>query len=396
MKLLVCNANRAARGGAETYLRDVLPQLSARGHRLGLLFESESADGDRIDESGVCDPTWALTPATREDVWAGVRAWQPDAVYNHGLADTEFEARLTRYPVVYFLHNYVGTCLGGFKRHAWPAPRPCTRTLGLGCLAHYYPHRCGGLNPLVMLGNYPRRHRVLAMLRRCAVLQVASTAMREEYLRHGFPSEQVVLNPLFPTGRQPDPDPPAPRDRTGAVVLAGRLTEVKGGEYLVRALHRARLRAGYDPPLRLDVVGDGPELPRLKALAGQHGVPATFYGWLNAAGVQTLMRQADLLAMPSLWPEPFGLLGIEAGCVGLPAVGYAHGGIPDWLAEGVSGALAPSPPTVDGLADAIVRALTDPDHYQRLRVGAWETARRFTPERHVERLETAFRAAAAA
>jgi glycosyltransferase involved in cell wall biosynthesis len=249
---------------------------------------------------------------------------------------------------------------------------------------------------LVPLLNYRRQQRVLAMLRRCARLLVGSAAMRDEYLRHGFPPDRVVLNPPFPTSHRPDPHPPAPRPRTGAVLLAGRLTGVKGGDYLIRALHRIRQRTADGPPLRLDVAGDGPEWPRLRALAEQLGVPTTFHGWLDAAGVQALMRQADLLAMPSLWPEPFGLLGIEAGCVGLPAVGYAHGGIPDWLIDGVSGALAPSPPTVDGLADAVVRAVADPEHYQRLRVGAWETARVFTPERHVERLGDVLRAAAAA
>jgi glycosyltransferase involved in cell wall biosynthesis len=220
--------------------------------------------------------------------------------------------------------------------------------------------------------------------------------MRAEYLRHGFPPGRVVLNPLFPTDYVPDPCPPAPHDRTGDILLAGRLSQNKGGAHLIRALHQVRRRGDIHPSVRLVVAGDGPERPRLEALAARLDVPAAFHGWLDAAGVEVLMRQADLLAMPSLWPEPFGLLGIEAGCVGLPAVGYAHGGIPDWLVEGVSGALAPSPPTVDGLADAIVRALADPGHYQRLRVGAWETARRFTPERHVERLEAAFQAAAAA
>jgi glycosyltransferase involved in cell wall biosynthesis len=103
------------------------------------------------------------------------------------------------------------------------------------------------------------------------------------------------------------------------------------------------------------------------------------------------MRQADLLAMPSLWPEPFGLLGPEAGCVGLPSVGYAHGGIPDWLVEGESGALAPSPPTVEGLADAILRAISDADRHQVLRVGAWQMAQRFSAERHVRQLEAVLR-----
>jgi glycosyltransferase involved in cell wall biosynthesis len=396
MKLLVCTTNRVVLGGAETYLRALLPRLAATGLRMGLVFESEPPGRPRIDAPGVAEHAWAVSEACPGGVRTAIRAWRPDAVFHNGLTDPAFETWLTRYPVVYYLHTFVGTCVGGLKRHARPSPRPCVRTMGLGCLAHYYPHRCGGLNPLVPLWNYHQQHRTLNMLRGCVQLMVASTAMREEYLRHGFAPNRVVLNPYFPSDHQPDPQIPASRHRTGTVLFAGRLTEVKGGEYLVHALHRTRQQQNVGPPLQLVVAGDGPELPRLKALADRLGVPAAFHGWLDAAGVQALMRRADLLAMPSLWPEPFGLLGIEAGCVGLPAVGYAHGGIPDWLVEGVSGALAPSPPTVDGLADAILRALADPGHYQRLRVGAWETARRFTPERHVERLEAAFRAATAA
>jgi glycosyltransferase involved in cell wall biosynthesis len=100
------------------------------------------------------------------------------------------------------------------------------------------------------------------------------------------------------------------------------------------------------------------------------------------------MRAADLLAVPSVWPEPFGLVGIEAGCVGLPAVAYDVGGIGEWLVPGRSGELAPGdPPTVDGLAGAIVRALRDPVRYASLRRGAWEIARQFTMAAHMNRLE---------
>jgi len=92
--------------------------------------------------------------------------------------------------------------------------------------------------------------------------------------------------------------------------------------------------------------------------------------------------------VPSLWPEPFGLVGIEAGHLGVPAVGYAVGGIPDWLIAGVSGELAPGdPPSPRGLADAIVRALSNHDHYNRLCAGARQTAELFSVDQHVNHLE---------
>jgi glycosyltransferase involved in cell wall biosynthesis len=118
-------------------------------------------------------------------------------------------------------------------------------------------------------------------------------------------------------------------------------------------------------------------------------VDAQFHGWCGADRLAALRAGADLLAVPSVWPEPFGLAGIEAGCHGLPAVGFAVGGIPDWLLPGESGELAPSPPTSAGLADAVLRALADPEHHHRLRYGAWEVAGRFTLARHLEILERA-------
>jgi hypothetical protein len=52
-------------------------------------------------------------------------------------------------------------------------------------------------------------------------------------------------------------------------------------------------------------------------------------------------------------------------------VAYATGGIPEWLAEGVNGCLAPGdPPTVDGLAAALVRCLSDLPRHRAMRRAA--------------------------
>jgi glycosyltransferase involved in cell wall biosynthesis len=125
----------------------------------------------------------------------------------------------------------------------------------------------------------------------------------------------------------------------------------------------------------------------MRAEAESRRVPVRFTGWVDRAGRERLMRQADLLAVPSVWPEPFGVVGAEAGGVGLPSVAYAVGGIPDWCEPGVSGELAPGdPPTPEGLADAIVRALADAGHHARLREGAWRMARRFAAATHLDEL----------
>lgn len=212
--------------------------------------------------------------------------------------------------------------------------------------------------------------------------------MVEEYRRLGVPDRRLHLLPLFPPGVAPDPEPPACRAGSppGLVLMVGRLTDLKGGRILVEAMRQAQASLGR--PLHLTVAGDGPERGVMEAAAGRAGLRAEFTGWVGPSRRTDLMRGTDLLAVPSVWPEPFGLVGVEAGCVGLPAAAFDVGGIRDWLRPGASGELAPGdPPTADGLAAAIVRALADPAHLNRLRMGAWEVAREFRPERHLSDLE---------
>jgi glycosyltransferase involved in cell wall biosynthesis len=136
------------------------------------------------------------------------------------------------------------------------------------------------------------------------------------------------------------------------------------------------------------IAGDGPERRKLEELAHRSGVDAEFTGWVQTTRKVELMRQAELLAVPSLWPEPFGLVGVEAGSLGVPAVAYAVGGVTDWLIAGETGEPAPGdPPTVAGLTDAIVRALADRDHYAKLCLGAWKFAKGFALEPHIAQLE---------
>ena len=389
MRILIASTHRAVVGGVETYLREVIPALRSRGHEVALLHEQSALAGEEgVDADCPGLPVWRVECGGASGLPAEVIAWRPDVVYLQGLEAPSLEESLqARFPAVLFAHNYHGTCLSGAKRFALPAARPCRRTCGVGCLLLYHVRRCGGLNPATMARLYLREGRRRALLSRYRAVLVASRHMREEFRRHGVAEVRLHLAPLFPPGQLPDADPPTDRAPGGRVLMVGRLTDLKGGRFLVKALRRAS--EALRRPLTLVVAGDGPERPALESLARRLEVPTEFVGRVAPARRERLMREADLLAVPSVWPEPFGLVGIEAGCVGLPAVGYAVGGVPDWLISGESGEAAPGDkPTVAGLADAVVRALADPARLARLRDGAWRVARQFTREAHVALLET--------
>src|SRR5206468_4905374 len=116
-------------------------------------------------------------------------------------------------------------------------------------------------------------------------------------------------------------------------------------------------------------------------------VATKFVGWVTQERVGALMRQADLMVVPSILPEPFGSVGPAAAQHGLPCAAFDVGGIRTWLVDGISGHLASgNPPTPQGLAAAIVRCLGDSNHYMALRDGASEIAKRFTMTQHLPTL----------
>lgn len=395
MRILVANWARRVGGGAERYLQALLPALAARGHAVGLLVEHDEADPRlRID-----DPAGGVALISAESLGpergsAAVRAWRPDLVFVQGLENPALERNLVSdCPAALFTHGYYGTCVSGTKRFALPAPRACARALGPACLGLYYPRRCGGLDPRTMVREYRRQTARRSLLARYRAVVAGSDHMAREYAAHGVAASRLFTVPMPPTGMTPDSEAPGVRPATGRVLFLGRLTSLKGAHYLLEAAPLAERALGRH--LALDVAGDGPDERMLRSRARRLGVDATFHGWVEPEARARLMRGADVLAMPSLWPEPFGLVGVEAACLGLPTVGYAMGAIPEWLVAGETGEVAPAtPPTAEGLAAALVRALASADHLQHLRLGAWEGSRRRTMHHHVEALEDIFRTAA--
>jgi glycosyltransferase involved in cell wall biosynthesis len=396
MRILIASAHRNLVGGVEKYLQAVVPGFEERGHEVGLLYEYPAVpEREQIDSPTGFVQAWCLAADDPQALLRSVAAWKPDIVYCHGFDGADSLAvensLLDAYPVVLYVHNYDRTCATGRKSHTFPQIQTCTRRLGPACLLLHYPRRCGGLNPGTMWRDYQRHVASNARLSEFQAILVASRHMQREMERNGVSEEQLHLAPYPNTDVVPDPIPPMSKRLTGKIVFVGRLTDVKGGKYLIQAIPKAARRLNRN--LTLTVAGDGPERPVLEETAQRLGVAVEFAGWVDTGQKLELLRSADLLAVPSVWPEPFGLVGIEAGWLGVPAVGYAVGGIPDWLIAGESGEVAPGdPPTVDGLAEAMVRALASPEHYARLCQGAWKLAQRFTIEHHLAQLEPIFRA----
>jgi spore coat protein SA len=181
--------------------------------------------------------------------------------------------------------------------------------------------------------------------------------------------------------------------RGGPLLLyVGRLARVKGVHVLIAAF--ASIRARF-PLARLVITGSSffggavrtPYEAELAGLAADLGDSVVFTGYLPHASLKELYRACDVVAVPSVWPEPFGLVVLEAMASGTCVVASAVGGLPEVIDNGRTGVLV-KPENPDALADAIIGVLSDPSLKGSLERAAAETlARKFTWERLVGEVE---------
>jgi glycosyltransferase involved in cell wall biosynthesis len=367
----------------------VMTELRRRGHQIALAYCTGGTSRSlvpSIAHSVVQVGAMPLASAIDE-----IGRWKPDVCYSHNMGTLEVDAAMTgRWPVVKMLHGFFGTCVSGLKMHAWPAAVACDRTCGPSCLALYMPRRCGQLSLSAMVRGYSWARRQRALFASYRSIVVASRFMGDEVARHGAVSNRINVLPLFSTVTESASGHDGEVD---TLLFAGRMTPLKGGQVLIPAVARAARTLGR--PIRLIMAGDGPEREAWRQLARAMHVPVEMTGWVSGPDRARVYARGMALVMPSVWPEPFGLIGLDAAALGRPAVAFNVGGIGEWLADGVNGTLVDPAHGEKGLASAIAGLLANADQRARMGRGAVETASRLSVAAHVNALEHVLREAAA-
>jgi glycosyltransferase involved in cell wall biosynthesis len=391
MRILLANEARQGAGGVESYLAALAPALEARGHDVALLYANPSSETGptRI----VTGEAWSVTDEGIDRAMARVRAWRPDVCFSHNMRLLDVDERLVAEQRTFkMMHGYFGACVSGHKAFSFPDLVPCTRVCGPACLVHYLPRRCGRLRPHVMASQYRWARRQQRLFSRYSGIVVASEHMRREYLRYDIPAGHLHRIPLFstiPAGAAAPTPARAGAEPQIDVVFLGRMTPLKGAEQLVRALPHVASALGR--PVRAVLAGSGPERERLRDLArelgGAGGFSVEFPGWIDPAARAAILSRASVAVLPSIWPEPFGLVGLEAAQFGVASVAFDTGGIREWLADGVNGRLVDLAGGAVALGATIAAVLADPSVHARLSAGARAAAARFGIDAHVATLE---------
>jgi glycosyltransferase involved in cell wall biosynthesis len=387
MKVLISTSTVSIVGGVQTHIQALLPMLTNSGIEVGLLHEGiKNANPSKITDQVPSVPSWSTENIDHKELLCQIQNWSPDVIYNHGMMSVEIEEQLVnRWPTFIYVHSIYGTCISGLKRWIRPDLSICQKVLGPSCLSAYFPRGCGGNNPFTAIKLYKQARRRQKLLKKYSGVMVASRWMFDECLRNGVLKDRLQILPLFPPGCKDTTPPPVNRGFSNRVLFAGRIVDNKGWDHALAAVKNASLLLGRE--LKLVVAGDGPDLPKMKFQSNKIGLNVEWLGWIDRLTMEGEMHKADLLIMPSLLAEAFGLIGIEAGRNGLPSVGYAVGGISDWLYPGETGECG-GLGVMDAkeLSQAIFRALIDQNHWMKLRIGAWHHSLNFTINSHIEKL----------
>jgi glycosyltransferase involved in cell wall biosynthesis len=205
-------------------------------------------------------------------------------------------------------------------------------------------------------------------LRRCAVITVVSDSMAP-LIRALSPGVRVEVLPMGTDLRTLFVPPTRHERDQDHVLFVGRLVAKKGVTYLLRAIEILKTT---HPKLRLTIAGDGPLKKQLVGEAAALGVAdrVTFVGSVEHRALPALFQCATLAIFPFVVAadgdqEGFGLVVVEAMGCECPVIASDLPAVRHTVEHDVTGTLTP-PGNAVALADAIAKALRNPEHQTRL------------------------------
>jgi len=382
MKILMVHDVGALTGGAEYSLLNIRQELVKRGHSVKMVTgDSPTPEPGFSDYTFVSGDSsvfgklinYTYNRSAKKTLRAVIREFQPDLIHACTVTGVSFAGvrEMRSIPTVLDLRDY--GLLYPNLHNILPREEFCGHGDEACCRQHagfwrYYFER-------IRVGLHRRNFK-----------NISAFIANSEYMMNI--AERMEMTPVYNLNNPVDM---SPRDSSGkvrvwdSVLFAGRLEPEKG---LFQLLDSFKLVLKKIPEAILLIAGEGCLENEIAARIKDRGLTNSveLLGLINKQQLAEWYGRVRVVAVPSLWPEPFGLVGPEAMAFGVPVVASGTGGITDWLEDGRNGLIA-NPLDKEAFAAAIVRLLEDEILYQSLSRNALQTAERFQIDKYIDSLE---------
>ncbi|MBC8096653.1 MAG: glycosyltransferase family 4 protein [Akkermansiaceae bacterium] len=337
MRILFVHEKFGAFGGAEANVLATATELKERGHTVGILHGPHTGKGEAA-WLNTFQYRFPLDGRSESATDAMGEAFQPNVLYVHKMSDLKLLETLldSDTPIIRMVHDHDLYCMRSYKYNYFTR-HICERALSPFCLVPcgaFIARDHDGAFPVKWV-SYTAKVRELELNRKFHRLIVATQFMKDELLRNRFDADQIEMHaPVPKTG---DASWASTFSDKNYIVYAGQIIRGKGVDVLLESLALVRT------PFTCFIFGDGDHRGACEKLSQKLGLAdrVFFKGFVSPDEIAIFYRECSIVAVSSVWPEPFGAVGLEAMRFGLPVVAFDAGGIREWLTNGHNGFLVP-------------------------------------------------------
>ncbi|HYP27605.1 MAG TPA: glycosyltransferase family 4 protein [Blastocatellia bacterium] len=288
---------------------------------------------------------------------------KPDVVHFHSVfplltASAFYACDSERVPCVQTLHNYRWFCVEGGLYNKQAYCEDCFRRGPARGVVNRCSRNSAIVSGLLTINNhiYAKSGRLFKIIDHFIAV---SNFVKEKHVQAGFPDRKVTVkyNGIDLARAWGRPVDSASRK---AVTFVGRLTPAKGTSILKEIARRM-------PDVRINIVGDGPDFEELRqACQSSPHQNVSLFGKQPPERVRELMSESACVVVPSVFPEPLGLVAIEAMACGAPVVASRIGGLAEIVEQSGGGVTVGLEGKAEGFISAIRAVVSSPERVAEL------------------------------
>ena len=372
MKILMVNKFLYPRGGCETYMLNLAEELMTKGHEVEFfgMYDEKNTVGNSLGlyttnmdfhSTGTARFLYPLkiiySTEAKKKLGKVLDDFKPDVVHMNNInfqltPSVIYAVKKRNIPLIQTVHDYQMICPNHLL-YSFGEARPCERCIG-GSKFNCFKYSCiHGSKAKSLIGAIEAKLYSLLKTYKKVDLYICPSRFLEDKLLSAsdlYKGKTLTLHNFIEKKQLPEmiaPEKPY-------VAFAARLSKEKGVTLLCEA---AKLLPDYS----FVVAGSGPDGEPLKEIPN-----ITMRGFLGGDALTSLMANAKVMLLPSVWYENCPLSILETHSFGVPVITMNSGGMAELVEDGKTGALinAPSP---EAVAEAIRRCFEDEEYYNTLK-----------------------------